>query len=140
MPSDICGRASAEPLEEGQRCSLGALIAIEERQRLLVGAAKLLPLVRSPAPITRHLESMRLRSSRWRVAQTAAPPEPDRQVPPAIEIMALLCQRKSDRRLGHTACQIAVQPAPFGACRGHGSNTLRLRGGECQIAQFVERR
>src|SRR5215831_9309013 len=45
-PRDVGGGSGSEALEDGQGVALGGLIAVEEGQRLLVRATKLLPGVR----------------------------------------------------------------------------------------------
>src|SRR5262249_61922146 len=72
----------------------------------------------------------------WRPGLLAGTPEPDRQFTPARGIVARLRQRNPNRLLRHTACQIALQPAPFGAPRPWGQYTAARRwGGSARAAR-----
>src|SRR5690348_11271103 len=69
-----------QSLEDAERLPLGRLIAVHERQRLLVGASNRFPGVRRRAPVARYLKRVRGCGFRWRLGQCARAPEPECQL------------------------------------------------------------
>jgi|GEM_PF-6454022 len=130
----------SQPLEDDQRLALGGLVAIEERQRLLVGTGELRPLVRRRTPVASYLQGKGAQYPRWRLGQATAPPQPDgglAQIPHTITGERHLNAYGS---LVATALLLVLQPALLGACGGRGGGILRLASRPCHVVRLIQQR